>query len=107
MNIQTVRRWLSNCLPLRFISCNPFFDNTELLLKHDESLCEKYDIHIRCIRGGRSMTTKFTCSVDVDNTVSDELAKEYGVRTATINSWKDVDVLWSIWHEYSEQFYQF
>ena len=50
VSVQTVRRWLRDCLPLRFTSRNPFFDNPELLLERDESLCEKYDVHIRSIR---------------------------------------------------------
>ena len=49
VNVQTVRRWLSDCTPLRFTSYNPFFDNPELLLERDESLCEKYHVHIRSI----------------------------------------------------------
>ena len=46
----------------------------------------------------------YACSVDMDNADNDELAKKYGVRTATINLWKDADTQWAIWHEYySEQ----
>ena len=67
----------------------------------------KNDVHIRSIRRWKHdyQYSRFTCSVDVDNADNDELAKKYGVRTATINLWKkDADTQWSIWHEYCEQF---
>ena len=105
MSVQTVRRWLRDCLPLRFTSRNPFFDNHELLLERDESLCEKYDVHMRSIRRWKHnyQHSRFTCSVDVDNADNKELANKYGVRAATINVWKkEADAQWSIWHEYCE-----
>ena len=106
VNVQTVQRWLRDCLPLRFTSCNPFFDKPELLLECDESLCKKYNVHIRSVRRWKHdyQHSRFACSVDMDNADNDELAKKYGVRTATINLWKkDADTQWAIWHEYSEQ----
>ena len=75
-----------------------FLDNPELLLlERDESLCEKYDVHIRSIRRWKHdyQHSRFACSVDMDNADNDELAKKYGVRTATINLWKkDADTQW-------------
>ena len=87
VNVRTVQRWLRDCLPLRFTSCNPFFDKPELLLERDKLLCEKYDVHIRSIRRWKHdyQHSRFACSVDMDNADNDELAKKYGVRTATIN----------------------
>ena len=36
--------------------------------------------------------------------LDDELAKKYGVQTATINLWiKDADMQWTIWHEHRDQ----
>ena len=105
VNVRTVRRWLRDCLPLRFKSCNPLFDKPELFLERDELLCEKYDVHIRSIRRWKHdyQHSRFACSVDMDN-ADNELAKKDGVRTATINLWKkDADTQWAIWHEYSEQ----
>ena len=66
---------------------------------------QKNDVHIRSIRRWKHdyQHSRFTCSVDVDNADNDELAKKYGVRTATINLRKDADTQWAIWHEYSEQ----
>ena len=61
-----------------------FFDNSELLLECHESLCEKYDVHIRSMRWKHNYQhSRFTFSVDVDNADSDELAKKCGVQTAT------------------------
>ena len=49
------------------------------------------------------LSIQFTCSVDLDNDDDGELAKKYGVRTATINLWKrDADMQWSIWHEHCD-----
>ena len=56
VNVRTVQRWLRDCLPLRFTSCNPFFDKPELLLECDESLCENIT-YISDLLGGGSMTT--------------------------------------------------
>ena len=104
VSVRTVQRWLRDRLPLRFTSDNPFFDNSELILERDQSLCEKYDIvHIRSVKWWKQdyQHSRFTCSVDVDNADNKELAKKYGVRAATINVWKkEADAQWSIWHEY-------
>ena len=69
VSVQTVQRWLRDCLPLRFTSSNPFFDNPQLLLECDESLCEKYNVHIRSVKRWKQdyQHSRFTCSVDVDN----------------------------------------
>ena len=102
VSIQTVRRWLRDCLPLHFTSSNPFFENPKLLNEINDSLCMKYDVHIRTIRRWKQdyQHSRFTCSVDVDNDDINELAKKDGVRAATINLWKkDADNQWSIWHE--------
>ena len=81
VSIQTVRRWLRDCLPLRFTSRNPFFDNPEMLNETYDSLCEKYDVHIRTIKRWKQdhQHSRFTYSVDVDNDDDNELAKKYGV----------------------------
>ena len=50
VSIQTVRRWLRDCLPLRFTSSNPFFENPKFLNEINDSLCMKYDVYIRTIR---------------------------------------------------------
>ena len=44
-----VQRWLSD--RLQFTSCNPFFDNPESLLEHDELLCEKQRTYQICHTG--------------------------------------------------------
>ena len=80
-----------------------FFDNPELLLEHDESLCEKYDVHVRSVKRWKQdyQHSRFTCSVDVNNADNKELAKKYGVQGATINVCKkEADAQWTIWHEY-------
>ena len=53
VSVRTVRRWLSDCLPLRFTSHNP-----ELLPELDESLCEKYNVYnmLYLLRDGSKTT---------------------------------------------------
>ena len=87
-------------ITLRFTS-QSLFDNPELLLERDELLerddllCEKYNVHVRSVKRWEQdyQHSRFTCSVDMDNAVNKELAKKYGVRAATINSWKKEAVL--------------
>ena len=53
------------------------FENHKLLNEINDSLCMKYDVHIRTIRRWKQddQHSRFTCSVDVDNDDVNELAK--------------------------------
>ena len=55
------------------------------MIERDESLCEKYNVHVRSVKRWKQdyQHSRFTCSVDVDN-ADKEVAKKYDVRAATI-----------------------
>ena len=73
-----------------------------MILERDESLCEKYDVHVRSVKRTTNIPGLHVVLMWIMLII--ELAKKYGVRAATINIWKkEADAQWSIWHEYCEQ----
>ena len=50
VNVRTIQRWLRDCLPLRYSSCNPFSEDSKLVNECDDLLSEKYSVSVRTIK---------------------------------------------------------
>ena len=98
VNVQHVRRWLRDCLPLQFYESQSFF---LIILNSYLSVMSRYvknDVHIRSIRRWKHdyQYFRFTCSVDVDNADNDELEEGCGCTMVNL-AWILWTVYWWVW----------